>query len=212
MAFCYRAIGQSAEARECYQTIIQSDEASVEARLQALRTCEELSMLDGLEINREEISAFNETAKPRRPRRIGASKKIGATHGSSSSAIVMIAPRLARRPGSDIVLERTIRDKAKADETYTLFLRMISMRKVVQDGDQAQKSQWMLAAKTLIQDFQSERLFFPLEKYVRFYGYSKEARRKSLNTKAVQAQQEADTTNKRLNLSSGRTNKSYSIS
>lgn len=212
MAFCYRATGRIAEAMECYQTVIESDATSAEARLQTLGICEELGMSEGISVIRKGNPSFDETPRPKRPGRFGASKQADLVDGSKSTAFVMIAPRLARRPCKDTALEKSIREQAKADDTHTLFLRMKSIRDTSRDGAQADRSQWMLAAKTLIQDFQSERLFFPFEKYVRFYGYSKEARRKSVNTKAVQAQQEAEAMKRRLCLSPGKNNKTLPIS
>ena len=195
---------------ECYKTIIESNETSAEARLQTLKTCEELGMSEEISVIRKGVS-FDETPKLKRPHRYGASKQVGPDHGLTSAAFVMIAPRLARRPGKDNTWEKTMREQAKAEETRTLFLRMKSIKETSRDGNQVDKSQWMLAAKTLIQDFQSERLFYPFDKYVRFYGYSKEARRKSLNSKAVQAQQEAEAINRKLCPSLGRTNEMLSI-
>lgn len=205
LASCYRALGLNTEAMFCYETALNSDETSTDAQLQLAKINEELTISDRAGANGKGL-VFEDAVKPRRPSKVVIPKRLSMVSASDSAPFSMIVPRLARRPIKDNVLEKSMKEQAKAEDAYTLLLQMQKIKETAQNGDLGHKFQWMLAAKTLIQDFQSERLFFPFDKYVRFYGYSKEARKKALNTKAVQALQEAEALSRRLCLSSGKSN------
>lgn len=205
LASCYRALGLNTEAMFCYETALNSDETSTDAQLQLAKIHEGLTISDRAGANGKGL-VFEHAVKPRRPGKVVIPKRLNMVSASDSAPFSMIVPKLARRPIKDNALEKSMKEQAKAEEAYTLLLQMQKIKETAQNGDLGHKFQWMLAAKTLIQDFQSERLFFPFDKYVRFYGYSKEARKKALNTKAVQALQEAEALSRRLCLSSGKSN------
>ena len=209
LASCYRALGLSTEAIEIYEAAFNSDETSLVSQLQMAKLHEELSICDRAGANRNGQD-FDDALKPSRHGKIVIPKRLNMANAPDSGPFSMIVPRLARRPIKNITLEKSMREQAKAEDAHNLLLQMQKIKDTAQNGDLGHKFQWMLAAKSLIQDFQSERLFFPFDKYVRFYGYSKEARKKALNTKAVQALQEAEAATRRLCLSSGRSNKEHS--
>lgn len=205
LACCYRAIGLSTEAVDCYAAVNNSDETRTDAQLQTVIIHEELIISDRAGANGKGL-VFDDVLKAKRPGKVVIPKPLSITSASDSAPFSMIVPRLARRPIKDIVLEKSMKGQMKTEDACTLLLQMQKIKETAQNGDLGHQFQWMLAAKTLIQDFQSERLFFPFDKYVRFYGYSKEARKKALNSKAVQALQAAEAKSRRLCLSSGRSN------
>ena len=45
----------------------------------------------------------------------------------------------------------------------------------------------MSAAQTLVQDFRSNSIFYPTDRYMKFYGYTSEARALSSATKSTRA-------------------------
>lgn len=208
LAFCYRALGLNTEGMDCYETAINGDDTSTDAQLQMAETNEEFSSAGKADRNGKG-SLFDDALKLELSSRVVTPKRLSMASASDSAPFSMIVPRLARRPIKDIALEKSVREQTKAEDAYTLLLQMKRITETAQNGDLARNFQWMLAAKTLIQDFQSERLFFPFDKYVKFYGYSKEARKKALNTKAVQALQEAEAASRRLCMSSGRSNEEH---
>lgn len=208
LACCYRAIGLSTEAVDCYAAVNNSDETSTDTQLQMAKIHEELIISNRTGANGKGL-VIEDVLKPKRPGKVVIPKRLSMTSASDSAPFSMIVSRLARRPIKDIALEKSVREQTKTEDACTLLLQMQKIKETAQNGDLGHKFQWMLAAKTLIQDFQSERLFFPFDKYVRFYGYSKEARKKALNSKAVQALQAAEAKSRRLSLSSGRSNEEH---
>lgn len=187
MAACYRAVGRNKLAVSCYQTLIDTNNGDEDAELQLVVLCEELG------IDRASVTKKGkDVSKIRNPNQTSNAEPPDDDPNLQSFA--MITPRISRPPAKDIrASQKSIREQAKAEDAHTLFLRMRKVKETAQEGDLGHKFQWMLAAKTLIQDFQSEKLFYPYDRYVRFYGYSREARKKSLNMKSADIAAEAST-------------------
>lgn len=187
MAACYRAVGQHKRAISCYQNIIDSNNSSEDAELQLAILCEELG------IDRASVTgAALDVGKTPYPKQIG---NVEAPDDDLNlQTFAMITPRISRPPAKDIrVSQKSIREQEKTEDAQTLFLRMQKIKETAREDDLGHKFQWMLAAKTLIQDFQSEKLFFPYDRYVKFFGYSKEARKKSLNMRSADTAAEFST-------------------
>lgn len=187
MAACYRAVGQNKRAINCYQKIIDSHHSSVDAELQLIGLCEEFG-IDRASVTGKAL-VVGKTPDPKQT-----SNAEARDDDPNLECFAMITPRISRTPAKDTrASQKSIREQAKAEEAHTLFLRMRKVKETAQEGDLGHKFQWMLAAKTLIQDFQSEKLFFPYDRYVKFYGYSQEARKKSLNMRSTDIAAEAST-------------------
>lgn len=196
MAACCRAVGRNKLAFSCYQNIIDSNNSSEDAELQLVALCEELGIDRPFETRKAK-----DLCKSRDPNQISNSE--APVDDPNLRSFAMITPRISRPPAKDIrASQKSIKEQAKAEDAQTLFLRMRKVKETAQEGNLGHKFQWMLAAKTLIQDFQSEKLFFPYDRYVRFYGYSQEARKKSLNMRSTDIAAEAST--RRLGPSSGK--------
>lgn len=60
--------------------------------------------------------------------------------------------------------------------------RMQELEPEMREGDIEAEKEWMTHANTLIEIFKAFRLFYPLQKFVRFLGYSAHARRRALET------------------------------
>lgn len=196
MAACYRAVGRNKLAVSCYQNLIDINNGDEDAELQLVVLCEELG------IDRASVTKKGkDVSKSRNPNQT--SDAVMPDDDPNLQSFAMITPRISRPPAKDIrASQKSIREQAKAEDAQTLFLRMRKIKETAQEGDLGHKFQWMLAAKTLIQDFQSEKLFYPYDRYVRFYGYSREARKKSLNMRSADIAAEAST--RRLGPSSGK--------
>lgn len=185
MAACYRAVGQNKLAISCYQTIIDKNNSSVDAELQLVVLCEEFGIARA-SVARKAL-VVGKAPDPKQT-----SNTEAPDDDLNHQSFAMITPRISRTPAKDTrASQKSVREQAKAEDAQTLFLRMRKVKETALEGDLGHKFQWMLAAKTLIQDFLSEKLFFPYDRYVRFYGYSQEARKKSLNMRSADVAAEA---------------------
>ena len=201
MATSYEASGLYLKAVECYQIALVHNSTNTDAQLQLAVLCQELGIPNVAPVgSKNVVSTRNPTWQhSKKSNRI----KLGEASPMRRSSLTMIAPRTSFRHLKRADIKRSLMEEAKERDSYALFIRMETFAKQAQEGDDEFKAQWMVAAKQLIETFQSERAFFPYEKYMRFYGYTKEARKKSLNSKVELGSREYSTTNNQLISCSG---------
>lgn len=209
MAKCYRAVGLVTEAEDCYQTIIEHDEENVDARVQLAKMFEELGMPE------QAFTYVNEVMLLGR-QHMDPSKKARTTAGEAeaetgSDMSTMLARRTsrpgARKPATSLnITEKADRERSRDDDVRMLHLRFLELREAMLAGDEGSTIQWLDATRGLILDFRSNKLFFPWDRYIKFHGYSKEARRKALKPRTSEAIDEMEAMAERLQNSLGMEN------
>ena len=185
LASCYEAGGLYTSAIECYQAALVYDATNTDAQFQLAVLCKErgipnTALVESNDADFAETSVWQQSKNNKKTTAIGYLSEVSPTKRSS---FTMIAPRPSLRNMKQAATERTLRERAKDKDSYALLILMQNLADQVRNGDVDSTSQWMTAAKQLIDTFQAERVFFPYDKYMRFYGYTKEARKKSLNSK-----------------------------
>ena len=78
-------------------------------------------------------------------------------------------------PSSTLKQAGLDQDSALGEEVEALFVRwqMLSEKRHHNDGD---KGAWFEATRLLLRTFRENRVFYPMDKHQRFYGYSRLAR------------------------------------
>lgn len=185
LASCYEAGGSFTNAIECYQAALVYDSTNTDAQFQLAVLCKERGIPNTAFVESNDAvsagtSVWQQFKKTKKTTAIRQPSEVSPTKQSS---FTMIAPRPSLRNMKQAATERTLREKAKDKDSYALLILMQTLAEQVRNGDVDSSSQWMTAAKQLIETFQAERVFFPYDKYMRFYGYTKEARKKSLKSK-----------------------------
>lgn len=178
MAFCYKSLGLYSEALNFYQKSVNSGEDVIETQLLVNKMCKEFDVPDG---SWPILKALDNVAKSV-PRQFNRGKVINLSSAAltiSSIPFTIITPRLPRLIARNNAIERAREEKIRDENSSIIFTHMQELSEKARSGDVKSLSQWMNAARTLISDFQSQKLFFPNDKYIKFYGYTKEARRKS---------------------------------
>ena len=185
MAVCYEASGLYTDAAESYQTALVHNSANTHAQIQLAVLCQELGIPDlaHVESNDEIPARISARQRSKKSNKMRSSSELSEALTMQQPPLTMIAPPTTFRKPKRVSIVREIREQAEERDCYALFDRMETLAERARGGDPDSRAEWMSAAKQLIDIFQSERAFFPNEKYMRFYGYSKEARRKSLNAK-----------------------------
>ncbi|KAI9873850.1 MAG: transcription factor TFIIIC subunit tfc4 [Pleopsidium flavum] len=207
MAMCYRAIGLVTEAEDCYQTIIEHDEGNVEARVHLAKMFEELGMPEQAftYVNEVILLGRQDMEPTKKDRRVAAA---AAAAADDSVMPTMLAHRISRsggrRPTNSLsAVEKDALERTHDNSIRMLHLRLLGLQEQMLAGNEESTAQWLDAARDLILDFRSIKLFFPWDKYVKFYGYSKEARRKALKPKTSEAIDEMEAMAGRLQGSLG---------
>ncbi len=190
-----------AEAKDCYQAIVDHDDVNIEARLHLARLYEELGMPERAGPCIQDVLSLNS----RNSTRPDKARPIEQTSGARSltSTSTMLTPCPPRQITKPRALEAEMREQAHTQSALMIYLRVQDSSEKARDGDGESKILWMAAARTLVQDFRSNRTFYPYDKHMKFLGYSKQARIGSLKTKAGQGMREVQSLAGKLNLLSG---------
>lgn len=200
IAACYEASGLYVKAVECYQTALVHNSKNTDAQVQLAVLCRELGIPNVAPVeSTDAVSTRTATwQQSKKSNRSTTGGELGEASTIKRCSLAMIAPRPSFRNSRQSATERTLREKVEERDSFTLFTRMETLVEQARAGNADCRAQWMAAAKQLIEAFQSERVFFPYEKYMRFYGYTKEARKKSLNSKFdLGSREEITTTDQR---------------
>jgi len=195
MAFCYREAGLREEAEDCYQTIVDSGDYSVDIRPQLITMCKEHSMT---ERSKKLLKQFSVAANERL-KQSGATSAVAEDDRAvdpNSSSTTMLAPRpIALSKTNSLgrakrLLEQEQLERDRESRIYGHFLRLQASVDRSRLGEEAARLEWMSIAKILIQDFRSNSIFYPTDKYMRFLGYTSEARARSAVAKPSQSSTE----------------------
>lgn len=195
MAFCYREAGLREEAEDCYQTIVDSGDYSVDIRPQLIAMCKEHNMT---ERSKELLKQFSVAANERLKQSVvtsTAAEDDRVVNASNLSA-TMLAPRPIALTKTNTLgrakrlLEQEQLERDRESRIYGHFLRLQASVNKSRIGDKAARLEWMSTAKILIQDFRSNSIFYPTDRYMRFLGYTSEARVRSAAAKPNQSNSE----------------------
>ena len=176
MAACYRAIGLSTEAVECYHTLIELDGRNVQAR-------KELA-----ELNRESGPAHQDLTddevvpvkERKRRRRSGDKSSTKPTRATSPTSFALLAPRLVLPSAKQLALEK---EQTREEDIHALFRRRNDLTEKTGESNESSKAEWMAVTRMLIKTFRANKVFYPFDRYRRFYGYSVKARNMAARSK-----------------------------
>ena len=183
LALCYRALGASTEAENCYLAILGNNPDSTEAQV-ALWNLDKES--DNARIIHPQPHRVAVAAEQRR--HPGA--KGGNIRGRGQGSDQLPPPRtLLPSSSSKSEVGQKGEPKMVQYEIQSLYARWKKLRDR-RGSSERDKAAWLEASKLLLRTFQGEKVFFPKDKHSKFYGYSKEARslaqgRESEKEKAV---------------------------
>ena len=200
MAFCYQETGLRAEAEDCYQTVVENGDHSIDIRPQLIAMCKEHGSSERSSKILKQLSvAANERLK-RSGETTAARENDQAVDPSSPSATMLASrPKAFFKPSAlergKRLREQEQRERDRESRMYGHFLHLQASIEKSRLGDELAKLEWKSAAKTLIQDFRSNSIFYPTDKYMRFFGYTSEARARSAATKPNQATTETQDVN-----------------
>lgn len=201
LAYCYQESGLQAEAVDCYQTIIGSGDLSVDIRPQLTALGKEHGGSERADQLLEQLSL----AERQRPQLVVESVESNIeAEGPSFDSTAMLAsrPKSAFKPHAHERAKRQReqeqQERNRDNRMYNQFLNLQALTEKSRRGDKMARSSWMAAAKFLIQDFRSNSIFYPTDKFMRFLGYTSEARASSAAAKPSQTSTRAQHHNVRF--------------
>lgn len=195
MALCCWKTGLRGEAEAYYQTAAEIGDTDVSLQSHLGKMCTEIGTSERSQkllelVNPASISNLKRT-ESRRPSNHDIQLK-----PTSSSMLASRAKRPLLKPSAlereRLEREQEQREQERDGRIADQFLHLQRSNASSRDGDPASRLEWMSAAQVLIQDFRSNNIFYSTEKYMKFFGYTSEARAMSNASKATQAAMSGD--------------------
>lgn len=176
MAACYRAIGLRAEAAECYQNLLELDGKNVQAR----KELAELKRESGLAHEALPDDEMVPVKEHKKMRRSGDKSSTKPTRATSPTSFTLLAPRPVLPPAKQLAIEK---EQTREDDVHGLFQRRNNLTEENEKVNESSKAEWMAVSRMLIKSFRANKVFYPLERHRRFYGYSVKARNMAARSK-----------------------------
>lgn len=191
MATCYRAAGCRSKAEDCYQSIVNrgGDGVEVRSELIAMRTEDGTSERSDDILKQLYLNANNRAKAAMDSDNVNALPDQSSF--SCSSQVQRSRPifKSSNRERGKRQQQRQ-REQERDSRIYGNFLRIEALTEQSRLGNEHARAEWTAVAKDLIQDFRSNGIFYPTDRYMRFFGYSSEARAQSAATKPGQSNTE----------------------
>ena len=198
MAFCYWKTGRRSEAEDCYQTAVESGDTTLNLQSHLAEMCKEIGISERSTKLLESLSPAT-TAGLERVESVNVPEQGGGVLRLGPASSSMLAQREKRHFSKPSALERQRREheqeqleQERDGRIASQFLRLQQSNASSRKGDAESRLEWMSAAQILIQDFRSNSIFYPTERYMKFFGYTSEARAMSNTSKATQAAMSGD--------------------
>lgn len=192
LALCYWKTGRRDEADDCYEKAAVGDD-SVDLQIHLAEMCKAIGPTDR---SQKLIGALNPVKCPHTEQAKSASVSEPSEKDKESILPTpsMLAPRAKGPSMKSSALERQQREQEQGqlelqhrEKIGDQFSRIQEYKARAREGDTECRREWMTAAQTLIQDFRSNIIFYPTERYMKFFGYTSEARAVSSANKSAQA-------------------------
>ena len=170
-ALCYRAVGLLTEAENCYNTILEINPGSTEARIALWNMAKDAERARPAS---SDVTRIASTTKQKSRKRLDAKiirkpRELDSRQNSSPGLFQQRQfPRLIKKTETTKVSEQEA-------ELQALYARWKTLDHEC-CNDAGKNKAWFEAARLLLQTFKDNKVFYPAEKNIKFYGYSKEAR------------------------------------
>ena len=200
MVVCFRQIGMLAQAEEYYRIIKASNEGNIAAH----KDME--AMFSAAETSCRGTKYQEELASHRRKnyRTFGEVENEGAALALSGADMPIDSIEPDENIDTPFLLDlmttarKQTRGKKKADQYIREDLRprfhkISELRLQTRGGSHTSRDEWMVIAEQTLALFKEMRVFFPLDRQTRFFGYSKESKARAMQTRTKQIEEEPST-------------------
>ena len=185
MALSYKGLRLTDKAEQCYKTVLENDEKNIDARAQLARLYEELGMSEEAFAYANEVLLLTQQEAEERGQVTthivsGALMQADTTRRRPSTS----RPRVLRKNQPSLTAqEQAEREIALNDAMRMQYVKMQATQDSMRDEHEEATLEWMKAAQVLVQEFRSAKVFYPWDKYVRFLGYTTDARKRATKSK-----------------------------
>ena len=163
MGRCFLRAQDDQQAEECFRDAIELDGEDIDPRIELARMYERLAKPE---------QAFHHLNEVMLLRRQDIRNRI-SDEGRNVETVPLITKKSTRRryrPRQQI--QKRLMQGSQAEHLQTQYLNLRNGCEKMRNGEAASIDIWMDAARDLTDDFRSFKKFYPLDKYIKFLGYS----------------------------------------
>ena len=170
-AFCHRAAGSRAEAENYYKAILAYDATSIEARVALWNMANQSESARPVP---KQVEPMNSVFKQKSRKRFGVeiSREKRSLDAQSKSSLRLTQPR---RLPQILKSKEASKGSGQEAEVRALYARWKTLGHQRRSNTK-DNAAWNEAARLLLQTFRGNKVFYPIDRNSKFYGYSKEAR------------------------------------
>jgi general transcription factor 3C polypeptide 3 (transcription factor C subunit 4) len=173
MGKCFLHVERDREAEECFQNAVQLDGQDIEARMELAHLYERMGKPEEAFNYVNEVMLLRKSQGPKIPRKLS-KRTEGLTVGEKNSTATKEPRPRPKQPRQQAKKQFTQVSRAEhLQRQYSVLRKEFG---AMRSGDVASVDIWMDAARDLTDDFRSFKTFFPLDKYIKFLGYSGDSR------------------------------------
>jgi general transcription factor 3C polypeptide 3 (transcription factor C subunit 4) len=170
MGKCSLHVEDDQQAEECFQGAVRLDGEDIDARIELARMYERMRKPE------QAFHHLNEVMLLRRRQDIRTFREPleGIEGGNTEKTSTKESTR--RRYRSRQETKKHLTQASQAEHLQSQYFILEKESEAMRSGNAASIDAWMDAARDLTDDFRGFKRFFPLDKYIKFLGYSGDSR------------------------------------
>jgi len=172
---CFLHAQDNQQAEEYFQKAVQLDGDDIDARLELARMYERMGKPEQAFNHLNEVLLLRKRQDPKNSH--WSFEEIeGIEAGDTEQTSIAIKKQTNRRYRPRQQPQKRLTQASQAEHLQSQYFIMRKESEAMRSGDLASAGAWMDAARDLTDDFRGFKTFFPLDKYIKFLGYSGESR------------------------------------
>lgn len=172
MGKCFLKAQDDQKAEECFQSAVELDVEDIDPRIELAHMYERMGKPEKAFNNLNEAMLLRRRQDHRNSRR--PFEELENRKTEEASIVIKKPTRRRYRPRQQT--QKRLTQVSEAEHLQSQYFVLRKTCEAMRSGDAASTEAWMDAARDLTDDFRGFKKFYPLDKYIRFLGYSGDSR------------------------------------
>jgi general transcription factor 3C polypeptide 3 (transcription factor C subunit 4) len=172
MGKCFLQAQDDRQAEECFQRAVEFDGEDIDPRIELAHMYERMGKPEQAFYNLNEVMLL----RKRRDLRDSCSPFEDIVGRGTEKASVAIKKPTRRRYRPRKQTQNRLAQVSEAEYLQSQYFVLRKEREAMRSGDAESTDAWMGAARDLTDEFRGFKKFYPLDKYIKFLGYSGDSR------------------------------------
>ena len=172
MGKCFLKAQDDQKAEECFQSAVELDVEDIDPRIELAHMYERMGKPEKAFNSLNEAMLLRRRQDHRNSRR--PFEELENRKTEEASTVIKKPTRRRYRPR--LQTQKRLTQVSEAEHLQSQYFVLRKTCEAMRSGDAASTEAWMDAARDLTDDFRGFKKFYPLDKYIRFLGYSGDSR------------------------------------